>query len=242
LPLGGAAKPAIEPPIQLPALAQSFRKSLYTMGLMLSLARVLSVTLGIFAHHPLGVLWVTFVALLFSFVSFGILIGPMQVGFNAVMLRYLRRGEWAPELLWQQFRREAFLAGWVYLALLLVGLVVPLPLERFSPAVAELLRFAANTVLGLLWFYPFQYLAEQHGSWTWAVREGWHLILRAGVPRHVLLVLLLQLINYVPTGTSLPLLDLFVLVLLVGISGLIGVVAYVQLNPQPQGNTPDGRG
>jgi hypothetical protein len=102
------------------------------MGLVLSLARVLYVTLRIFAHHPLGVLWVTFVALLFSFVSFGILIGPMQVGFNAVMLRYLRRGEWAPELLWQQFRREAFLAGWVYLALLLVGLVVPLPLERSS--------------------------------------------------------------------------------------------------------------
>jgi len=204
------------------------------MGLMLSLARVVSVTLGIFAHHPLGVLWVTFVALLFSFVSFGILIGPMQVGFNAVMLRYLRRGEWAPELLWQQFRREAFLAGWVYLALLLVGLVVPLPLERFSPVVAALLGFAANAVLALLWFYPFQYLAERHMPWTEAVREGWHLILRAGVPRHVLLVLLIQLINYVPTGASVPVLDLFVLVLLVGLSGLIGVVAYAQLNPEPQ--------
>jgi hypothetical protein len=200
---------------------------------MLNLTQVLLVTLRIFAHNPLGVLWVTFVAVLFSFVSFGILIGPMQVGFNAVMLRYLRQGEWVPDLLWQQFRRQAFLAGWVYLALLLVGLVVPLPLERFSPVVAELLRFAANAVLGLLWFYPFQYLAERHGPWTWAVREGWHLILRAGVPAHVLLVLLIQLINYVPTGTSLPLLDLFVLVLLIGISGLIGVVAYVQLNPQP---------
>ncbi|GEM86437.1 MULTISPECIES: hypothetical protein [Meiothermus] len=198
----------------------------------LNVPQVLIRSLQLLLQHPIGVLWVLIQALLVSFFTLGIYTGPMQVGLFSVLLHYVRNGEWAPNELWGKMTSHNLPAGIVFVAMQVAVLLIGVPLSSASPLVATLFTFAAATAITLLWFYTFQILSDHDKPWTQAMREGWHLIGRGNWGAHLLLIVVLNLLNLIPTDTVGPILQIVILLILNGFATLAQTVAYSRLEPE----------
>ncbi|RIH81667.1 hypothetical protein Mlute_02731 [Meiothermus luteus] len=196
---------------------------------MLEPGQVLAQSLGLLARRPLGVLGLLAQALLVSLLSLGLLTGPMQVGVYAVLLDYARGGPWQPQGLWGHLTLRHLVAGWVYGASVLAVFWVGLSPVAPQPSLAAGLGFVGMVAVQLLWFYTFQIMTESPIPWPEALRQGWGLVLRGGLLRHLGLIALLEgLILLAPLLGWLPLQFAAYLALL-GLSTLVRAVAYVRL-------------
>jgi len=198
----------------------------------LNVPQVLSRSFQLLLQHPIGVLWVLLQALLVSFFTLGIYTGPMQVGLYSVLLRYVRSNEWAPQELWGKMTSHNLPAGIVFVAMQVAVLLVGLPITNASGLVGAAFTFIAATAITLLWFYTFQILSDHDKPWTLAIREGWHLMGRGNWGAHILLIVLLNLLNLIPTDSVGTVLQVVILLILTGFSTLAQTVAYSRLEPE----------
>ncbi|MDX2006871.1 MAG: hypothetical protein SFU83_16485 [Meiothermus sp.] len=202
----------------------------------LNVVKVIRRSVALFAHHPLGLLWVliqTFVVMLFSL---GTWAGPMLVGLYAVLIRYVRDGAWQPERLWGRYTFNNLLGGVVFVLVNLAIYLVGVPSLNFHPLLNFAVLFVFSSAVTLLWFYTFQLLSEQDQPWQTAVRQGWRLVLQGGLGQHVGLILILALLSALASsGQNTPLLlQLLVLLIFLVFSVLLQTSAYVMLRDQPK--------
>ncbi|HEU4741118.1 MAG TPA: hypothetical protein VFS50_05920 [Meiothermus sp.] len=194
---------------------------------MLSAPRVLLRMLVVLRRQPLGILGCSALALVLSFLSVGLLFGPMQAGLAKVLVRLARDGVWEPQAQWSEFRWNALVAGVLFLGLF-VAPTLALPV-RSNPS-DQIVTFFYQVVVALFWFYAFALIADKELHWWRALRESWHMVRDHGPLNHLALVLLAILGSYFPTGPAPDILGLVILVLFVGLSMLGQVVAYLEVN------------
>lgn len=198
----------------------------------LNVPQVLSRSFQLLLQHPVGVLWVLVQALLVSLFTLGIYTGPMQVGLFSVLLRYVRTGEWVPGELWGKMTSHNLPAGIVFVAMQVAILLIGVPISNASALFATLFTFLAATAVTLLWFYTFQILSDHDKPWTQAIREGWHLMGRGNWAAHILLIVIVNLLNLIPTDTLGPVFQIVILLILNGFATLVQTVAYSRLEPE----------
>lgn len=198
---------------------------------MLNIGQVLTRSFGLFAQHPVGIVWLLVQALLISVFTLGLMAGPMQVGVYTVLMRYARTGHWNLQALWGNSTGHNIVAGIVFVASALAAFVVGLPVAVPNALLASLLGYLSLAAINLLWFYTFQIMVDDDQTWPKAIRKGWDLMQQGGLLNHLLLIAILESLVLVSTLSTWIPFQIVMYLLLLGFSTVARAVAYVQLVP-----------